>query len=161
MRPLPIILISALVCGCAAVWGGAYHVESEDSSGGAIRFDHVLVSDREIQVHANELCARYQRVAVVERERFGVVLPGGSIDEISYACREPIASTVSTDPQFAKDRYACMQESRSNVSGASVVGGFSTGNGVVFPGSGRSFSQEEINPTLYRACMEARGHKPE
>ena len=148
----------ALLGGCVAVWGGAYHVEADDTSGSAIRFDHVLVSERAIVMHANESCSRYQKVAAVEQERFGVVLPGGSIDEISYSCRAPIDQTTQANPQFPKDRYACMQEALSNVSGAAVVGGFSTSTGFLVPGGGRSFSREEINPTLYRACMTARGY---
>jgi hypothetical protein len=52
-----------------------------------------------------------------------------------------------------------MQEARSNVSGASVTGGFRTTTGVEFPGGGQSFSRETINKSLFEACMEARGYQ--
>ena len=81
------LLALCLLSGCVAVWGSSYHVESEDSSGGAIRYDHVVMSERAALVHANEICAKYQKAAVVDNERYGVVLPGGSIDEISFSCR--------------------------------------------------------------------------
>jgi clan AA aspartic protease (TIGR02281 family) len=45
------------------------------------------MSERAALVHANEICAKYQKAAVVDNERYGVVLPGGSIDEISFSCR--------------------------------------------------------------------------
>ena len=89
MRRLVTVVVSCLLSGCVAVWGSPYHVESEDSSGGAIRYDHVIISERAVRVHANDMCAKYQKVAVVDNERFGVVLPGGSIDEISFSCRIP------------------------------------------------------------------------
>ena len=89
MRQLQIVFMFCLLSGCVAVWGSAYHVESEDASGGAIRYDHVVISERAIQVHANEICARYHSIAVVENQRYGVVVPGGSIDEISFSCKAP------------------------------------------------------------------------
>lgn len=89
MRQIIVAFISFLLSGCIAVWGGAYHVESEDSSGGAIRYDHVVISVRAVFVHANEICAKYQKVAVVERESYGVVLSGGSIDEMVFSCVVP------------------------------------------------------------------------
>ena len=61
--------------------------------------------------------------------------------------------------QFAKDRYGCMQEARSNVSGASVTGGFRTSTGLALPGGGQSYSREAINQPLFEACMEARGYQ--
>jgi hypothetical protein len=154
------LLLAALglLSGCVAVWGGSYHIETEDASGGSIRYDHVLISERAVMAHANASCARFEKVAGVEQERYSVILPGGSVDEITYSCREPINKITETDPQFVKDRYACMQEARSSISSATVVGGFSTSNGFSIPGSGRSFSGEQINGTLYKACMQARGH---
>lgn len=89
MRRLGLVLMPCLVSGCVAVWGGAYHVESEDASGGAIRYDHVVISERAVQVHANEICEKYNKVAVIYNEQYGVVIPGGSIDEISFSCKTP------------------------------------------------------------------------
>jgi hypothetical protein len=154
------VLLAALglLSGCAAVWGGSYHFETEDASGGSIRYDHVLISERAVVAHANESCSRFEKVAGVEQERSSVILPGGSVDEITYSCREPIDKIVETNPQFVKDRYACLQEAKTSVSSATVVGGFSAPNGVSIPGSGRSFSGEQISGTLYKACMQARGH---
>jgi hypothetical protein len=53
-----------------------YHVEIEKhfywrrsgSLGGAIRYDHVVISQRAILVHANEIRAKYQKSAIIERE---------------------------------------------------------------------------------------------
>ena len=59
---------------------------------------------------------------------------------------------------FAKDKYACMQEARSNVSGGSVTGDFRMSTGLVLPGSGSAFSREVVNQPLYAACMEAKGY---
>ena len=59
---------------------------------------------------------------------------------------------------FAKDRYACMQESRSNVAGASGMGSFQLSNGTILPGSSSAYSRETINGPLFSACMEARGY---
>ena len=87
MRSLSLFLVPFSLAGCVAAWGGAYHIESEDSSGGAIRFDHVVISERAILIHANEICSKYQKTTGVENRKFGVVLPGGSIDEISFSCR--------------------------------------------------------------------------
>lgn len=146
---------SVFLTGCVLVWGSPYHVESADRSGGAIRFDHVLISDRAVVLHASDLCSRYGKIAVVDYEKFGVVLPGGSIDEITYSCEKPTphANTL----QYAKARYVCMQQSRSNVSTATVTGSTMVGPSEI--SVGRSYSQQLIDPTLYRACMAARGYR--
>ena len=106
MRRIGLMLLTAALSGCVAVWGSGYHVESEDANGGAIRFDHVVISARAVAVHANELCSKYQRVAVVQQERHSVVLPGGSIGEISYNCQPlppvieaSVATTMSHPPE--------------------------------------------------------------
>jgi hypothetical protein len=81
------VAIAFPLSGCVAVWGGASHVESEDASGGAIRYDHVVISERAAFSQANGICGKYQKTAAVEQERYGVVLPGGSIDELSFSCK--------------------------------------------------------------------------
>ena len=93
MRQIRIAFICCILSGCVAVWGAAYHVESEDSSGGAIRYDHVVISERAALVHANEVCAKYQKTASIERESYGVIMPGGSIDEMSFSCHAPVQQT--------------------------------------------------------------------
>jgi hypothetical protein len=154
--------------GCIAVWGGAYHVESEDSSGGVIRYDHVIIPARAVFAHANEVCAKYQKVAVADGERYGVVLPGGSIDEISFSCKvgQPGGYNTRTvlwerdggsQQEFAHDRYACMLDARSQFSQASVTGGFAIGS-TYLPGRGVSQSVETIDQPLLAACMEAKGY---
>jgi len=65
----------------------------------------------------------------------------------------------ATQDQFAQDRYACMQESRSSISRGYAVGGFNAGNGVVLPATGQSYSGETIIEPLFVACMGARGYK--
>jgi hypothetical protein len=147
-----------LISGCVAAWGGPYHFETEDASGGSIRYDHVLITGRAVLAHASESCARFGKTVNVDQERYGVVLAGGSIDEITYSCHVPIQTIVQKNPQFAKDRYACMQEARSNYSSAAVVGGFSEPNGFAMPGLGKSYSGEQIAGPLYKACMQARGY---
>jgi len=64
-----------------------------------------------------------------------------------------------TAADFAKDKYACMQEARSNISGGSVNGGVRLSTGLVIPGNGSSFSREVVNQPLFAACMEARGYQ--
>jgi hypothetical protein len=64
-----------------------------------------------------------------------------------------------TSTGFAKDKYACMQEARSNVSGGSVTGGVRLSTGVVLPGNGSSFSREVVSQPMFAACMEARGYQ--
>ncbi|PKU25115.1 hypothetical protein [Telmatospirillum siberiense] len=83
------IIVSFALSGCVAVWGGSYNVESEDANGGAIRYDHVVISARAVQVKAGEICAKYQKIAVIQVERGSVILPGGSVDEITFACVPP------------------------------------------------------------------------
>lgn len=154
--------------GCMAAWGGAYNIESEDSSGGAIRYDHTAISERAVFAHANEICAKYQKVAVVDGKKYGVVLPGGSIDELSFSCGTGQAGTYNTQTihwdregvtqqEFARDRYACMLDARSQFSQTSVTGGFAVGSTYI-PSQGASRSAETIDQPLMAACMEAKGY---
>jgi len=118
MRQIGMAFVFCSLSGCIAVWGGAYHVESEDSSGGAIRYDHVVISERAVLVHANEICAKYQKAASIERESYGVVLPGGSIDEMSFSCQAPSQQTsVQTSNSDTADRSYSVSADQT-VSGA-------------------------------------------
>jgi S1-C subfamily serine protease len=90
MRFPGIFVLLFTLSGCVAVWGKGYNVEVQSESGGAIRYDHVLISRQAVIVHASEICAGYDSAkgAVVEDERFAVILPGGSIDEITFSCQK-------------------------------------------------------------------------
>jgi hypothetical protein len=69
------------------------------------------------------------------------------------------SKTGATREQFAKDKYACMQESRSSVSSANVVGGLRLNNGMALPARGLATSGETISEPLLDACLEARGYQ--
>jgi hypothetical protein len=84
---------------------------------------------------------------------------GYEIEQARYPQPRIWSKLGATGEQFAKDRYACMQEARSNISGASVMGGFRTANGVVLPGNGQAYSRETISQPLFEACLEARGYQ--
>jgi hypothetical protein len=60
------------------------------------------------------------------------------------------------DALFAKDRYECMQEARSNFSGG---GSFAGANQKIGLGVGSSYSGETVNRSLMIACMQARGYE--
>lgn len=77
-----------VLSGCALVWGGAYKIRSEDPSGVVIVYDAALTDSRHIEAHANESCAKYQKVAVPKQQRVGLDM-GGSISEISFVCDTP------------------------------------------------------------------------
>jgi hypothetical protein len=70
----------------------------------------------------------------------------------SLSCSSPIAYTKAgaADDVQARDRYACLQESRVG----SVVGGQ---DAVYFDGSNQ-LAQREAN-RLFDACMVARGYR--
>ena len=68
-------------------------------------------------------------------------------------------STANANGQdFAKDKHACTQESRSNVAGASGLGSFRLSNGAILPGSRLASSRETVSGPLFNACMKARGY---
>jgi hypothetical protein len=69
------------------------------------------------------------------------------------------APAGQTSIGFAKDKYSCMQDARSNVAGGSVIGGLRLTNGMVLPGRGSSFSREAIDQPLFAACMESKGYQ--
>jgi hypothetical protein len=69
------------------------------------------------------------------------------------------APAGQTPDGFVKEKYICMQEARSNVSGSSVTGGVRLSTGIIVPASGSSFSRESINQPIFAACMEARGYR--
>jgi len=86
---LSLAIASCALAGCVALWGSAYHVESVSATGATIRYDAVLIDSRDVVAHANEICGQYQKVAVPKAQRLGVVIPGGSIAEITFACDTP------------------------------------------------------------------------
>lgn len=86
MRGAAIFALLVPVGGCVAVWGSSYHIEEQSADSVTIRYDAVLIDSGDVQAHANESCGRYQKVAVPIRQRLGVVIPGGSIAEIIFAC---------------------------------------------------------------------------
>ena len=90
-----VMALCCLAAGCVAVWGGAFHIESEDPSGVSIRYDSVLIDTRSIYKHADQVCAKYQKVAAFEYQRNSVILPGGSVHEISFTCRNPPPSPAN------------------------------------------------------------------
>ena len=84
-----VVIAAALVVGlsgCAVVWGGAWHVQSESPEIVVIRYDAGLMDAWRVQTHANDICGKYQKVAVPKSQRMGVVVPGGSIYEIVFSC---------------------------------------------------------------------------
>ena len=149
---------------CRAVWGGAYHVEAEDTSGGgAIRFDHMHWFRKERSwMHANESCSRVPGRSRPWNKRGSACSSSWRVDRRNFVFMQSTnrSNDAGANPQFPKDRYALHARGsvQQHASGAAVVGGFSTSTGFLVPGGGRSFSREEINPTLYRACMTARGY---
>jgi hypothetical protein len=61
---------------------------------------------------------------------------------------------------FAKDRYECMQEGRSNFSaGGSVAGAGANRKFGIGLGIGSEYSGETVNRSLMIACMQARGYE--
>lgn len=96
---VPAIVVSSLflgLTGCIAVWGSSYHIESESPSRVTIRYDAAATDSWRIQQHADESCAKYQKTAVPLSQRTGVVLPGGSIAEIVFACDTPAEAARAT-----------------------------------------------------------------
>jgi len=99
---ISVAVLSGTLTGCVAVWGSSYHVEAVSPTSTTIRYDAALMDSRTVVAHANEICGQYQKVAVPKSQRLGVVLPGGSIAEIIFAC-DTIAETSNDAPSPLAD----------------------------------------------------------
>jgi hypothetical protein len=63
----------------------------------------------------------------------------------------------ATQGDFARDKYACVQEARSPTSSSYLTGGYRVGNAYV-PVSGGASSGEIVNGSSFNPCMEAKGY---
>jgi len=94
------LALSGLIglAGCVATWGSAYHVDSEDGSKVFIRYDSILINISEVDHHAEEICARYHKVAVPLSRSDAAIIPGGSLMRASYACVSPEDNAAGVTP---------------------------------------------------------------
>jgi hypothetical protein len=102
---LSLLVLIGLV-GCVATWGSSYHIDSEDGSRVFIRYDSILISIAEIDHHAEEICARYHKVAVPQSRSDASIIPGGSLMRASYACvpsGENSAGVTPASTEYAKE----------------------------------------------------------
>jgi clan AA aspartic protease (TIGR02281 family) len=64
-----------------------------------------------VLVRAQEICRKYGKAAAIDSERYGVVLPGGSIDEMSFSCRTVEQSPRASIPDATSDLSPVLSES--------------------------------------------------
>lgn len=138
--------LALALAGCVAVWGSSWHVENENPSGVTIRYDAALINGQAVQGHAGEICAKYQKDAVLLDRRDGVILQGGSVSEVRFSCEYTAWFRAgSTYQDYLKDRYACIQDARAGVY-----------NAIYDKTGGAAHGGETIDRGIFKACMLAR-----
>ncbi|WP_152548732.1 hypothetical protein [Kozakia baliensis] len=78
--PLTLVTIAFSLSGCAAVWGGSYNIESQNSKKVVIDYDAGLTNSVRLQSVADNICEKYNKDAIPQDEG------GGGIRTISFAC---------------------------------------------------------------------------
>ena len=77
------LAMAASVSGCLAVWGSTYKVRYQSESAIGIDFDPTVTTLGNVQVLAQEHCARYGKDAVVRDEDTNA----WGVRSIQFACR--------------------------------------------------------------------------